>query len=181
MEKVVQCIYISLHGSRPIGYSSADHFETGLTFSLIILSSERIYQFSNSVEGLGIFPTRQGSVASASPQEPLHSPESVLTSQEFVTAEFYIDESMPSSYTESGGTANSSSRHPPSLVKTHHVITAELQQQLEERDAIITTLQVSGRSCCPLVYLACLMVEPILQYYTTCMEVGGCKWLGEES
>ncbi|XP_069193835.1 RB1-inducible coiled-coil protein 1 isoform X1 [Procambarus clarkii] len=84
---------------------------------------------------------RQGSVASASPQEPLHSPESVLTSQEFVTAEFYIDESMPSSYTESGGTANSSSRHPPSLVKTHHVITAELQQQLEERDAIITTLQ----------------------------------------
>lgn len=103
---------------------------------------------------MGILPNRQGSVAtpgsvatqvslaSVSPQDPQHSPESVLTSQEFVTAEFYIDESMPSSYTESSGTAASGPRHHLPLVKTHHVITAELQQQLEDKNTAIIALQV---------------------------------------
>ncbi|XP_071549123.1 RB1-inducible coiled-coil protein 1 isoform X2 [Panulirus ornatus] len=83
----------------------------------------------------------QVSLASVSPQDPQHSPESVLTSQEFVTAEFYIDESMPSSYTESSGTAASGPRHHLPLVKTHHVITAELQQQLEDKNTAIIALQ----------------------------------------
>ncbi|XP_069936715.1 RB1-inducible coiled-coil protein 1-like [Cherax quadricarinatus] len=78
---------------------------------------------------------RQGSVASESPQDPPYSPE------EFANAEFYIDESMPSSYTESGGTAASGSRHPAALVKTHHVVTAELQQQLEDKNTAIIILQ----------------------------------------
>ncbi|KAK7069828.1 Autophagy-related protein 11, partial [Halocaridina rubra] len=87
----------------------------------------------------------QGNVVTAmSPQDPLQSPESLVTSQEFVTAEFYIDESMPSSYTESNatsGTTASSSRHMPPLVKTHHVITAELQKQLEDKNCAIVSLQ----------------------------------------
>ncbi|ROT73656.1 RB1-inducible coiled-coil protein 1 [Penaeus vannamei] len=86
---------------------------------------------------------RQGSVAAVPPRDPPQSPESVVTSQEFVTAEFYIDESMPSSYTESNGTTGttaSSTWHPP-LVKTHHVITAELQKQLEDKDTAIFSLQ----------------------------------------
>ena len=99
---------------------------------------------------MGILLTRQGSVvvggvAAMSPQDPLQSPESLVTSQEFVTAEFYIDESMPSSYTESNatsGTTASSSRHLPPLVKTHHVITAELQKQLEDKNSAISVLQV---------------------------------------
>ncbi|XP_063594910.1 RB1-inducible coiled-coil protein 1-like [Penaeus indicus] len=86
---------------------------------------------------------RQGSVAAVPPRDTPQSPESVVTSQEFVTAEFYIDESMPSSYTESNGTTGttaSSTWHPP-LVKTHHVITAELQKQLEDKDTAIFSLQ----------------------------------------
>lgn len=98
-----------------------------------------------SAEGVGVLSTRQGSVAAVPPRDPPQSPESVVTSQEFVTAEFYIDESMPSSYTESNGTTGttaSSTWHPP-LVKTHHVITAELQKQLEDKDTAIFSLQVS--------------------------------------
>ncbi|KAK8720138.1 hypothetical protein OTU49_013550, partial [Cherax quadricarinatus] len=45
------------------------------------------------------------------------------------------------SYTESGGTAASGSRHPAALVKTHHVVTAELQQQLEDKNTAIIILQ----------------------------------------
>ncbi|XP_042209563.1 RB1-inducible coiled-coil protein 1-like [Homarus americanus] len=89
----------------------------------------------------GTVATRGNVASPASPQDPAISPESMLTSQEFVTAEYYIDESMPSSYTESGGTAASCSRHPPPMVKTHHVITAELQQQLEDKNSAILNLQ----------------------------------------
>ncbi|XP_068228950.1 RB1-inducible coiled-coil protein 1-like isoform X2 [Palaemon carinicauda] len=48
------------------------------------------------------------------------------------------------SYTESNatsGTTGSSSRHLPPLVKTHHVITAELQKQLEDKNSAIAVLQ----------------------------------------
>ncbi|CAL4073795.1 unnamed protein product [Meganyctiphanes norvegica] len=90
-------------------------------------------------------------LSSVSPQEnPLiQSPESQQELCEFVTAEFYIDESMPSSYTESNDAASditaSSSRglpgHGSNMVKTHHVITAELQRQLEEKNVALLLLQ----------------------------------------
>ncbi|XP_076053799.1 autophagy-related 17 isoform X3 [Oratosquilla oratoria] len=89
--------------------------------------------------------------ANISPNERIQSPESLLTSQEFVTAEFYIDESMPSSYTESNGTNGTNAsgsgsqggggRHHSNLVKSHHVVTAELQKQLEEKTDTIISLQ----------------------------------------
>ncbi|XP_064486648.1 RB1-inducible coiled-coil protein 1-like isoform X1 [Ornithodoros turicata] len=60
-----------------------------------------------------------------------HHPSQGNTSQDFMTADFYIDESMPSSYSDSNGTTV---RNNGSLTKSHHVIVAELQQQLEEKN-----------------------------------------------
>lgn len=74
-----------------------------------------------------------------SPTDRTHSPESLATSQEFMTADFYIDESMPSSYTESNGMTGIV-KHPS--LKSHHIVTAELQHQLEEKHTLINLLQV---------------------------------------
>ncbi|XP_067001490.2 RB1-inducible coiled-coil protein 1 isoform X2 [Anabrus simplex] len=49
--------------------------------------------------------------------------------QEFTTADFYIDESMPSSYTESNS------------IKCHHQSAPELQRQIEDMHALIALLQ----------------------------------------
>lgn len=68
---------------------------------------------------------------------------------DFLTADFYIDESMPSSYTESSYTTGTVGYGRGHAVKGHHVIVAELQRRLEEKGAAIVELQVpsvDGRS-----------------------------------
>ncbi|GLG97015.1 Uncharacterized protein GBIM_03857 [Gryllus bimaculatus] len=51
------------------------------------------------------------------------------TQQEFATTEYYIDDSMPSSYTESSG------------AKCHHPPASELQRQLEDMNTLVALLQ----------------------------------------
>lgn len=57
-------------------------------------------------------------------------------SQEFFSADFFIDESMPSSYTESNGTTRGSQ-----TMKSHHVLIAELQRQLEDKASTLISVQ----------------------------------------
>ncbi|XP_067123331.1 RB1-inducible coiled-coil protein 1 isoform X1 [Centruroides vittatus] len=57
-------------------------------------------------------------------------------SQEFFSADFFIDESMPSSYTESNGTTRGSQK-----MKSHHVLIAELQRQLEDKASTLISVQ----------------------------------------
>lgn len=67
------------------------------------------------------------------------SPDSMgNASQDFMTADFYIDESMPSSYSDSNG---ATVRNGGSLVKSHHVVVAELQQQLEDKSNGLATTE----------------------------------------
>ncbi|XP_035228857.1 RB1-inducible coiled-coil protein 1-like isoform X2 [Stegodyphus dumicola] len=64
-------------------------------------------------------------------QERLKSSESLLVSGDFQSTEYYIDDSMPSSYTESNAT--SPLLRGNRMVKSHHVVLAELQKQVEEK------------------------------------------------
>ena len=55
---------------------------------------------------------------------------------------------MPSSYTESNSTNNTNGSsqhkiHQHGAVKSHHYVTAELQRQLEEKNDLITKLEVN--------------------------------------
>ncbi|KAF8764422.1 RB1-inducible coiled-coil protein 1 like protein [Argiope bruennichi] len=65
-------------------------------------------------------------------QDRLKSSDSLLASTDFQGTEYYIDDSMPSSYTESNAT--SPLLRGNRLVKSHHVVLAELQKQLEEKN-----------------------------------------------
>ncbi|GIX73382.1 RB1-inducible coiled-coil protein 1 [Caerostris extrusa] len=65
-------------------------------------------------------------------QDRLKSSDSLLASTDFQGTEYYIDDSMPSSYTESNAT--SPLMRGNRLVKSHHVVLAELQRQLEEKN-----------------------------------------------
>lgn len=70
---------------------------------------------------------------SSSPQLPHLQPSLLLQSHsEFTTADFYIDESMPSSYTESNS-ARCCQQSAPDLI-----------HQLEETNALVTLLQVQN-------------------------------------
>lgn len=77
----------------------------------------------------------------------LCSPDSLgHTSQDFQTADFYIDESMPSSISDSNGVVPAApSVVPPSSAVAAPVqqaqVTAELQRQLEEKSAALLTAQ----------------------------------------
>lgn len=71
------------------------------------------------------------------------SPDSLgHASQDFMTADFYIDESMPSSYSDSNGVAATSGTAPASLARCpQDILTAELQRQLEEKTAALSSAQ----------------------------------------
>ena len=73
-------------------------------------------------------------------QERLKS-ESLLASTDFQSTEYYIDDSMPSSYTESNATSPllRSSR----MVKSHHVVVAELQKQVDDKNGALVGAAVS--------------------------------------
>ncbi|XP_071035044.1 RB1-inducible coiled-coil protein 1 isoform X5 [Parasteatoda tepidariorum] len=71
-------------------------------------------------------------------QERLKSPDSLAISTDFQAAEYYIDDSMPSSYTESNAT--SPLMRGNRMVKSHHVVVAELQRQVDEKSgALVVT------------------------------------------
>ena len=75
---------------------------------------------------------------SSSPLLPHQQPSLLLQSHsEFTTADFYIDESMPSSYTESNS------------ARCHHQTAPELIRQLEDTNTLVTLLQVqnTGADC----------------------------------
>lgn len=75
---------------------------------------------------------------SSSPLLPHQQPSLLLQSHsEFTTADFYIDESMPSSYTESNS------------ARCHLQAAPELIRQLEDTSTLVTLLQVqnTGASC----------------------------------
>ncbi|GFU06749.1 RB1-inducible coiled-coil protein 1 [Nephila pilipes] len=80
-----------------------------------------------SSEGEAISPVR----------DRLKSSDSLLASADFQGTEYYIDDSMPSSYTESNAT--SPLMRGNRLVKSHHVVLAELQRQLEEKNEALTS------------------------------------------
>ncbi|XP_054712123.1 RB1-inducible coiled-coil protein 1-like [Uloborus diversus] len=63
-------------------------------------------------------------------QERLKSSESLV-----VSGDYYFDDSMPSSCTESNATSPLIRAN--KMVKTHHVIVAELQKQVEEKDGAL--------------------------------------------
>lgn len=70
---------------------------------------------------------------SSSPLLPHQQPSLLLQSHsEFTTADFYIDESMPSSYTESNS------------ARSHHQAAPELTRQLEDMNTLVTLLQVQN-------------------------------------
>uniref|UniRef100_A0A131XVB8 RB1-inducible coiled-coil protein 1 n=1 Tax=Ixodes ricinus TaxID=34613 RepID=A0A131XVB8_IXORI len=73
----------------------------------------------------------------------VQSPDSLgHASQDFMTADFYIDESMPSSYSDSNGLAPASGAPPASLARgPHDAVAAELQRQLEEKIAALSSTQ----------------------------------------
>ncbi|CAN8001479.1 unnamed protein product [Ixodes hexagonus] len=73
----------------------------------------------------------------------VQSPDSLgHASQDFMTADFYIDESMPSSYSDSNGVAPASGAAPTSLARSpQDAVTAELQRQLEEKTAALSSTQ----------------------------------------
>lgn len=60
---------------------------------------------------------------------------------DFQSTEYYIDDSMPSSYSESNATSPLLRGH--RMVKSHHVVVAELQRQLEEKSAALASTSVS--------------------------------------
>ncbi|XP_022248429.1 RB1-inducible coiled-coil protein 1-like isoform X2 [Limulus polyphemus] len=62
-----------------------------------------------------------------------------FVSHDFLTADFYIDESLPSSYTESNGTSGAG--RGSHMVKSHHQVIAELQKQLEEKHSTLLDVQ----------------------------------------
>lgn len=67
----------------------------------------------------------------SSPLLPHEQPSLLLQSHsEFTTADFYIDESMPSSYTESNS------------ARSHQQAAPELTHQLEDMNTLVTLLQV---------------------------------------
>lgn len=78
-------------------------------------------------------------------QERLKSSESLLASTDFQSTEYYIDDSMPSSYTESNATSPllRSSR----MVKSHHVVVAELQKQVDDKNGALVGAAVSKLLC----------------------------------
>ncbi|GFY58221.1 RB1-inducible coiled-coil protein 1 [Trichonephila inaurata madagascariensis] len=69
-------------------------------------------------------------------RDRLKSSDSLLASADFQGTEYYIDDSMPSSYTESNAT--SPLMRGNRLVKSHHVVLAEFQRQLEEKNEALT-------------------------------------------
>lgn len=70
---------------------------------------------------------------SSSPLLPHQQPSLLLQSHsDFTTADFYIDESMPSSYTESNS------------ARSHHQAAPELTHQLEDMNTLVTLLQVQN-------------------------------------
>lgn len=73
----------------------------------------------------------------------VQSPDSLgHASQDFMTADFYIDESMPSSYSDSNGLAPASGAPPASLARgPQDAVAAELQRQLEEKIAALSSTQ----------------------------------------
>ncbi|KAL7647616.1 UNVERIFIED_CONTAM: hypothetical protein RMT77_001216 [Armadillidium vulgare] len=106
---------------------------------------------------------------STSSPECVISPSSQLSPEEFISPDFYIDESMPSSYSESTGTTTTTSssvdaggrnhryhypyhRYPHlqshrisaaagGQVRGHRVVSSELQKQIEEKDMTVAKLQ----------------------------------------
>ncbi|XP_042905070.1 RB1-inducible coiled-coil protein 1 isoform X4 [Parasteatoda tepidariorum] len=74
-------------------------------------------------------------------QERLKSPDSLAISTDFQAAEYYIDDSMPSSYTESNAT--SPLMRGNRMVKSHHVVVAELQRQVDEKSGALVVTKSS--------------------------------------
>lgn len=68
-------------------------------------------------------------------QERLKSSESLHVSTDFQSTEYYIDDSMPSSYTESNAT--SPLLRGNRMVKSHHILLAELQRQVDEKSGAL--------------------------------------------
>lgn len=62
-------------------------------------------------------------------------------SQDFLTADFYIDESMPSSYSDSNGVAVLASSGQPLVPSQSDALTSELQRQLDEKSASLLVMQ----------------------------------------
>lgn len=75
-------------------------------------------------------------------QERLKSSDSLLVSTDFQSTEYYIDDSMPSSYTESNAT--SPLLRGNRMVKSHHVVMAELQKQVEDKNGALVNATVSS-------------------------------------
>ncbi|KAB7499020.1 RB1-inducible coiled-coil protein 1, partial [Armadillidium nasatum] len=106
---------------------------------------------------------------STSSPECVISPSSQLSPEEFISPDYYIDESMPSSYSESTGTTTTTSssvdaggrnhryhypyhRYPHlqshrisaaagGQVRGHRIVSSELQKQIEEKDMTVAKLQ----------------------------------------
>ncbi|KAJ4442191.1 hypothetical protein ANN_12057 [Periplaneta americana] len=72
--------------------------------------------------------------SSPPPTSPLLPHQQQQSHSEFTTADFYIDESMPSSYTESNS------------ARCHHQAAPELIRQLEDTNTLVTLLQVQNQA-----------------------------------
>lgn len=74
-------------------------------------------------------------------QERLKHSDSLIVSADFQATEYYIDDSMPSSYTESNAT--SPLLRGNRMVKSHHLVVAELQKQVDDKNGALMGAMVS--------------------------------------
>lgn len=105
-------------------------------------TSEMINIIKNSSEKCPTLSKARSDGDAISPiQERLKSSDSLVVSTDFQSTEYYIDDSMPSSYTESNATSPLMLRS--RMVKSHHVVVAELQKQVEDKNGALVDTAVS--------------------------------------
>ncbi|KAG8187084.1 hypothetical protein JTE90_016180 [Oedothorax gibbosus] len=125
-------------------FETVEHYGT-LPVEISSHSSRRHFRHTSSSDiagghksnSLKISRARSDGDAISPMQERLKSSDSM----DFQSAEYYIDDSMPSSYSESNAT--SPLMRGSRMVKSHHVVVAELQRQLEEKSAALASTSSS--------------------------------------
>ncbi|XP_023233220.1 RB1-inducible coiled-coil protein 1-like [Centruroides sculpturatus] len=132
-------------GDLPKDHSPSDLIKVGMHAGEESSMQARFQEEENENKSLGSHNGKMMLLTRTYSDGDLHLPAShsmispeccTSNSQEFFSADFFIDESMPSSYTESNGTTRGSQK-----MKSHHVLIAELQRQLEDKASTLISVQ----------------------------------------